>query len=237
MQQLRKDFKLWYSRLQPRGKAFLAVAGLGLFWLLFQLIWNIATGAPLLGGWLAFLLNLLAGTAIGLVVAQFFVMRNMQRTFEANLRESMTKGRRGGNSAENIMGVRNRGSMRSRGGNNMQSALSMVNQISPEDLDKQYRPKLRAKPTLVEKWQEIESPGVYALSEAPQAKVEIIDAADIGGGFFVAKYATEGLIKDRRFMTHRQTGNPLRFDSLRNAKKALIGSKADKKRKPKKRRK
>lgn len=236
---LRKDLNLWYSRLQPRGKAFFGVAVLGLVWLLFQLIWNIATRSPILVGWPALILNTIAGLFIGLVVAQFVVMRNMQRNYERNLRESLTKGRRGGNSAENIMGTRNRASMRSRGGNQMQNAMAMINQIDPDDLDKQYRPKLIAKPTLIAKWAEIEEAGIYALEEAPKAKVEIIEATELGGGFFVAKYAEKGVVKERRFMTHRQTGYPLRFDTLRNAKKALsgkTGAAGAKKRKPKKRR-
>lgn len=229
MEQFRKDVTLWYSRLQTRGKVVLGFAVAGFVWLLVQIIGNIALGSPILGGWPALLLNLVAGILIGLVVAQFFVMRNMQRNFEQNLRSSLTKGRRGGNRAEQISGMRNRGSTRNRGGNTMQSALQMVTQVSPEDLDKQYRPKPLSKPTLVDKWQEIEAPGMYALNKSPKAKVEIIDAADIGGGFFVARYSTKGLLKDRRFMTHRQTGEPLRFDTMRNAKKALDGGKSNKK--------
>lgn len=238
MEQFKKDVTLWYSRLEKRGKIFFAVAVLGFVWIIFQLIWNIATGSPLLGGWLAFVLNLVAAMMVGLVVAQFFIMRNMQRDFDQNLRQSLTKGRRGGNQAEQIMGKRNRGSMRQRGGQ-MQQALSMINEIDPDDLDKQYRPKMFAKPTIVEKWQEIEDAGLYALAESPKAKVEIIDAADIGGGFFVGKYGTDGIIKERRFMTHRKTGNPLRFDTLRNAKKALSGGSKPKsnRAKPKKKKK
>lgn len=223
MEELRKDISLWYTRLQPRGKIFLGVAGLGLVWLLFQFIYNIAAGGLPGPGWLYIILNVLSLTMIALVITQFVVMRRMQKQFDQNLRQSLTKGRRGGNRAEQIMGRRNRGSMRQRGGNNMQQALSMVTQIDPDDLDKQYRPKPLAKPTVIAKWQEIEEAGLYALESSPKAKVEIIDAQEIGGGFFVAKYSTDGFLKDRRFMTHRQTGEPLRFDSLRNAKKALSG--------------
>ncbi len=235
MEALRKDISTWYSRLQPRGKIFLAVAGLGLAWLLFQFIFNIAGGQLPGPSWLYILLNVIAFTLIAMVVAQFILMRRMQRQFEQNLRQSMTKGRRGGNRAEQVMGQRNRGSMRQRGGSNMQSALRLVTQIDLDDLDKQYRPKPLARPTVVEKWQDIDEAGLFALESAPKAKVEIIDANEIGGGFFVAKYSTDGILKDRRFMTHRQTGEPLRFDSLRNAKKALAGgNKASKKKKKRK---
>lgn len=237
MQDLRKDIKLWYSRLQPRGKAFLGVALLGLIWLIFQFIWGIAVGTRLLPLFATIPLNFLAILAISLVVAQFVIMRRMQRNFQQNLREAMTKGRRGGNRAEQIGGVRNRGSMRARGGMNMQQAVSMITQVSTEDLDKQYRPKIRPKPTLVETWSEIEDPGIYALEESPKAAVEIIDAHEVGGGFFVGKYSADGIVKERRIMTHRSTGEPLRFDTLRNAKKALSGGNrpVGKKRRKKKR--
>ena len=240
MEQFKKDITVWYARLEKRGKIFLAVSVLGFVWIIFQLVWNIITKSPPLGGWVAVILNILAISMVGLVVAQFILMRNMQRNFEQNLRESLTKGRRGGNQAEQIMGRRNRGSMRQRGGQ-MQQALSMINEINPDDLDKQYRPKMFAKPTLVEKWQEIEDAGLYALAEKPKEKIEIIEASEIGGGFFVAKYDTKGIVKERHFMTHRKTGNPLRFSTLRNAKKVLSGSNKNKpsntRRKPKKKKK
>lgn len=223
MQELQKDIKNWYARLEQRGKIFLGVAVAGLVWLIFQLIWAIAGGAGLLPAWLAIPINMLAIALIGLVIAQFVMMRRMQRNFQENLREAMTKGRRGGNRAEQIGGVRNRGSMRARGGMNMQQAVSMITQVSTEDLDKQYRPKFRPKATVVEKWAEIDQPGLYALEESPKAVVEIIEATEIGGGFFVGKYSSDGLVKERHIMTHRTTGEPLRFDTLRNAKKALSG--------------
>ena len=236
MEQLQKDLTLWYSKLEQRGKIFLGIAAVGVVWLIFQLIWAIAGQEPFLPAWLAIIINLLFAFLIGLLIAQFIMMRRMQRDYEANLRQVMTKGRRGGNRAEQIGGVRNRGSMRQRGGMNMSKAVSMITQVDVEDLDKQYRPKPFAKPTIVEKWQEIEEPGMYALSATPKLKVEIIDAQDIGGGFFVGKYSDDRFLKDRRIMTDRSSGEPLRFSSLRNAKKALSGNKADKKRPTKKKR-
>ncbi len=223
MQELQKDIKNWYARLEPRGKIFLGVAGVGLVWIIFQIVWGIAVGGGILPGWLTIILNMLALSLIGLVIAQFVIMRRMQRKFQENLREAMTKGRRAGNRAEQIGGVRHRGSMRARGGMNMQQAMTMMTQVSTEDLDKQYRPKIRPKATLVEKWAEIESPGIYALQDSPKAVVEIIEATEIGGGYFVGKYGADGIMKERHIMTHRSTGEPLRFDTLRNAKKALSG--------------
>lgn len=223
MQELQKDIKNWYARLETRGKIFLGVAIAGLVWLIFQLIWGIAVGGSILPTWLTVIFNMLAIALIALVVTQFVIMRRMQRNFQENLREAMTKGRRGGNRAEQIGGVRNRGSMRARGGMNMQQAVSMITQVSTEDLDKQYRPKLRPSATIVEKWAEIEEAGLYALEESPKAIVEIIDAQEVGGGFFVGKYSEDGIVKERHIMTHRSTGEPLRFDTLRNAKKALSG--------------
>lgn len=223
LKDLQKDLRQWYARLQTRGKLILAAAVIAFLWLVFQLIWGIATRTPLVGGWVAIVLNTLAVALVTLIVVQFIVVRRMQKQYEANLREALTKGRRGGNRAEQIMGVRNRGSMRNRGGVNMAQAVSMITQVSVEDLDKQYRPKPLAKPTLIDDWQDISEPGLYALQSEPAAKVEIIDAADIGGGYFVGRYSTSGILKDRRIMTHRQTGEPLRFDTLRNAKKAVAG--------------
>ncbi len=224
MQELQKDIKNWYARLEQRGKIILGVAIVGLVWLIFQLIWAIAGGGSILPAWLSIPLNIVAVALVSLVIAQFVMMRRMQRNFQENLREAMTRGKRGGNRAEQISGVRNRGSMRARGGGvNMQQAMSMMTQVSTEDLDKQYRPKIRPKATVIEKWAEIEEPGLYALIESPKAIVEIIEATEIGGGFFVGKYSEDGIVKERNLMTHRSTGEPLRFDTLRNAKKALSG--------------
>lgn len=223
LKELRKDIVQWYGRLQQRGKLILLAAVIALVWLLFQLIWAVVVREPLLPGWAAIVINTLAVALVTLIVVQFIVVRRMQKEYEANLRQALTKGRKGGNRAEQIMGVRNRGSLRNRGGMNMSQAVSMITQVNVEDLDKQYRPKPLARPTLVADWQDITEPGIYALESEPNAKIEIIDASDIGGGFFVGRYSTTGLLKDRRIMTHRQTGEPLRFDSLRNAKKAVAG--------------
>ena len=171
MEQLQKDIKLWYSKLEQRGKIFLGVAVVGLLWLIFQIIWAVAGQPAFLPNWLSILLNVVVIALITLLVAQFIMMRNMQRDYEKNMRQVMTKGRRAGNRAEQIGGVRNRGSMRQRGGGGMGQAISMITQVDVEDLDKQYRPKPFAKPALVDRWQDIEEPGIYALNATPKAKI------------------------------------------------------------------
>lgn len=230
MEQLKKDLQLWYSKLEVRGKLILGAAIVGLLWLLIQIGFGIA-GRPLLSGWVAFVLNLVAVALVALVVAQFFLIRSMLRNAREQYKEMAVRGRRSGNRAEQITGVRNRGSLRRRSGNSMGQAVSMITQVKVEDLDKQYRPKPLAKPTLVADWKAVAEPGLYALESKPKEKVEIIDAADLGGGYFVGFYG-EGLLKERTLLTHRQTGEPVRFSTLRNAKKALdSGFKAVKARK------
>ena len=219
---MKKDLELWYSRLERRGKIMLGLAVVGAVWLLIQLILAMA-GAPLGLGIIGLILNFIAIGLISLIVTQFFVMRKMQRDYEANYREMMVKGRKGGSRHEQISGRRDRGSMRrASGGADMGQAMQMMTRVSTENLDKHYRPKLVGKPTLVADWKDITEGGMYALESAPGDKVEVIDASDIGGGFFVGKYSGKYL-KERTFLTHKQTGEPLRFSTLRNAKQALSG--------------
>lgn len=234
---MRKDLELWYSRLETRGKVMLALAGVGAAWLLIQLILALA-GVALGLGIIGIILNFIAIALISLLVTQFFVMRKMQRDYEANLRDMMVKGRKGGSPQDQLAGRRDRGSMRrSGGGPDMNQAIQMMTRVSVENLDKHYRPKPIAKPTLVADWKDITEGGLYALNSAPKEKVEVIDASDIGGGFFVGKYSGK-YVQERTLMTHKQTGEPLRFSTLRNAKQAIngkvtIGSGGTKKKKPK----
>lgn len=235
---MKKDLELWYSRLEPRGKIILGLAVVGLIWLLVQLGLAIA-GISLGLGIFGFILNLIAMTLISLIAAQFFMMRKMQRDYEANYREMMVRGRKGGSKMEQISGRRDRGSMRrSGGGADMSQAVQMMTSVSVDNLDKHYRPKPIARPTIIDDWKEITEGGLYALSSAPKEKVEVIDASDIGGGFFVGKYSGK-YVQERILMTHNSTGEPLRFSTLRNAKQALagkavkMGSGGTKKKKPK----
>jgi membrane protein implicated in regulation of membrane protease activity len=220
MEQLKKDIRFWYSKLERRGRIFLGLAIAGLIWLLVQFGFALA-GRPLLSGWPALILNLVSLTFITLIVAQFYMVRTMTRNAREQYRELAVRGRREGNRAEQVTGMRNRGSMRRRGGTQTATqAISMITQVNVEDLDKQYRPKPVARPKLVADWKEIAEPGLYALESSPKQKIEIIDAADVGGGYFVGIYAGS-LLKNRTIMTHKHSGEPLRFSTLRNAKKAL----------------
>lgn len=112
----------------------------------------------------------------------------------------------------------------------MQMAVPAMSILSQEMIDKQFRPQLIGKPTLVTNWMDIDGPGIYALDSVPKEKVEIIDASALGGGYYVGKYSTDSILKERVLVRHQSTGEPLRFASIRNAKKAVAGKSSSKKR-------
>ena len=226
MEELKKDIQLWYSRLERRGKILLGVAGVSLVWLLFQLInailniWNV--GLPLNWSYLGWILNILCIVLVGLMVAQFLLVRKMMRDARDISRQMAVRGRKEGNRTEQMMGVRNGASMRKRGNGNA-PAVQMIAGITAEMLDNQYRPNPLAKADIVENWMDITSAGFYALESAPKEKVEIIDASALGGGFFIGHYRG-GLVKERAFQS--RNGEPIRYNSIRNAKKSLVNGSA-----------
>ncbi len=234
MEQFKKDLQLWYGRLERRGKLVVFLAVIALIWLIARIVLAIA-GVSLGLGIFGIILNILAIILISLVITQFIIIRNMMRDARSTYKEMAMRGKRGGNPMENIAGNRNAGSLRKRGGNNSMAAVSAMTGISQSMIDKQYRPQVvGGKPTVIEDWMAIEEPGMYALVSAPKAKVEIIEATALGGGYFVGKYS-EGVLKERTLMMHRGTGEPLRFQTIRHAKKALAGkSNPGKKRQTKK---
>lgn len=226
-----KDIQKWYKSMETRGRIFLAVAVLGLIWLLVQLVLAI-TGNALTLGWLGFILNTIAFLLIGLVVAQFFMLRRMQNEYEENLKEMLVKGRRSGNPGAQIAGHRNRASGRRASSAAAPSMAAISTGITVENVDKHYRPQVIGRPTVVSDWSEVEVGGVYALEETPKTKVEFIDASDIGGGFFVGKYSGR-YVQERTLITNNK-GEPVRYATLRNAKQALTGKpQKSNKRKPK----
>ena len=225
MEELKKDIQLWYSRLERRGRIVLGFAVASLVWLLLQLInaiLNLAgVGLPLNLGWIGWLLNIVCIVLIGLMVAQFILIRGMMRDARNLSREMPVRGRKEGNRTEQMTGIRNGASMRKRGGG--VPAVQMIAGLNAEMLDKQYRPNPLAKATIVEDWMEITSAGFYAHASAPKDKVEIIDGSTVGGGFFIGHYVG-GLVKERHFQS--RNGEPIRYNSIRNAKKSLVNGNA-----------
>lgn len=215
-----KEITRWYQQLQPRGKILFYAAVVGLVWLLTQLILSIAGVAlPSDGPWpiVFFVLNLLAVTLVALIVAQFFLVRRMQKQArEAQMRMIMGGQKHGPRVQQpNIRGrVSRTGKM-----TQQMSGVRMTGAVSAQDIDQQYRSNPFARATKVADWMDIEEPGVYALTEEPREKIQIIDASDTIGGFFVGKW-TGGRLKTREIVCNSR-GEPLHFATLRNAKKYL----------------
>lgn len=217
---LKKDLQLWYTKLEKRGRILVWVAVAALIWLILQfVIGGIArqTWFSVIPNFVRIPLNILCVLLVALVIGQFYLVRSMLKEAQEQYQQMMVRGRRDGGGM-NITGTRPRTAGKQ--GKAMSQMAQALPALSADLLDKQYRPKPLAKPTLVKDWKEVAEGGVYALESNPKAKIEIIDAADIGGGYFIAYYQG-GMLKERTFYTAKNNDDPVRFDSLRNAKKVL----------------
>ena len=216
-----KQIKKWYSRLSRTGRILLYAAGVGLAWLLFQLLNTIFGFLPELPQWarvLFIVLNVIAILLITFVVAQAAAVIYMLNEESEMIREMMTRGKRG-SQMQNVAGHRNAGSMTRRGARNMQTAVGGL--LTVDAVNQKYPARWYKRPTVIADWMEIEEPGLYALSEDRKQKIEIIDATEVGAGYLIGTFEGRFVQWKRKLVLNRKTGRPQTFSSLRNAKKQL----------------
>jgi hypothetical protein len=230
----KKEWNQWYPNLKIWGKALFFAAVVAFVLILLQLI-NWITGffladgplVPTLGSQIGLWALLINTVLIGLVVfivAQFLLLRNMRQEQMEKQIEMITRGRKGGNPMESMTGTRNRGT---RPGRSPQMNQRVAFKVTADEINQQYRPKLRAKVTKVPEWKEITEPGVYALAARPKDKVQIIDANDTVGGYYVGRWYKGRFFRTRHLALHKKTHTPLQFSSIRSAKKYLRSTMPD----------
>lgn len=219
---LQKAIELWSSRLTQTGKIILGSAIVGFIWILLQIVNAIAGHVvPPFSefglGWLAFILNLIAFTLVLMVVVQIaFTYYTYQEAMKSH-REMIVRGRRGGSRMEQMAGRRTRASGQRRAANS--ANLRIAPDVSADQLNRHYPHRWYKKPTLVEDWKEIREPGIYALNSEPKQKIEVIDASDIGGGFYLGTWS--GRFVPSRSIVTNKAGKPINFATMRHAKKQI----------------
>ncbi|MCP5098988.1 MAG: hypothetical protein GY943_25835 [Chloroflexi bacterium] len=217
---MQKDIKKWYSRLTRTGKILLYAAGVALVYLLLALINRIFGIVNVDLGVFGIILNVVAILLILFVVLQAAAIIYMMREENEMYREMMTKGRRRGNSMEQAAGRRSQASMTKRGAQSAQMHVRGI--LTVDNINQKYPAKWYKRPSVVTEWKEIKEPGIYALDSENKPKVEIIDASEVGGGFFVGTWEGNRFLKyKRKLILNKRTGRPQSFSSLRNAKKQL----------------
>ena len=220
---MRKDIERWYSRLTRTGRILLYAAGVGLVWLLFRIINGI-------GGFLVIennvvnivftVLNVVAILLITFVVVQAAAIIYMMREENEMYREMMTKGRRRGNQMEQVAGRRSAASMTKRGARN--ASVNLGGMLTVDNINQKYPARWYRRGTAVSEWKDISEAGVYTLEDNSNVKIEIIDASEVGGGFYVGTWSGNRFLKYRRTLVlNKKTGRPQSYSSLRNAKKQL----------------
>jgi hypothetical protein len=217
---MQKDIKKWFSRLTRTGKILLYAAGVALIWLLLGLINNIFDIIDVNLGVVGIILNVVAILLIVFVILQAAAVIYMMREENERYREMMTKGRRRGNSIEQAAGHRTQASLTRRGAQSAQMHVRGV--LTVENINQKYPAKWYKRPSIVSEWKDITEPGLYALNNSDKTKIEIIDASEVGGGFFVGTWEGNRFFKYKRtLILNKRTGRPQSYSSLRNAKKAL----------------
>ncbi|MCO5185727.1 MAG: hypothetical protein M9941_18315 [Anaerolineae bacterium] len=226
---IKKEWKLWYPNLKVGGKVLFWGAVVALILLLLQFTnWLsgffspdgetlVPTLGDLIGFWALLINTILIGLVV-FVVAQFLLLRSMRQEQLEEHRQMITRGRKGGNPLEAMSGVRNRGM---RPGRAPQMQQRVAYNVSADKINQQFRPKLLARPTKVVAWKDITEPGVYALVAQPKDKIEIIDATEVTGGFYVGRWYKGRFFRSRQLAMHKKTNTPLQFSSVRSTKKYL----------------
>jgi len=220
---MQKAIKQWYSRLTKTGKILLYAAAVGLVWLILQLINNIFGILLVENNVVRIIFTVLNVASILLIVfvvmqavAIIYVMREENEMY----REMMTKGRRHGNRMEQAAGRRSQASMTRRGARGMN--VNVTGMLTVDNINQKYPARWYKRPSLVAEWKDITEPGMYALESDSKQKVEIIDATELGGGFFVGTWTGNRFYQWKRVLVlNKRTGRPQSYSSLRNAKKQL----------------
>jgi len=218
---MQKDIKIWFSRLTRTGKILLYSAAVGLVWLLLGIINNIFNIVEIDGALriVFIVMNVIAILLIIFVLMQAAAVIYMMREENEMYREMMTKGRRRGNSMEQVGGRRSQASMTRKGA---QSQAFSTGFLTVENINQKYPARWHKKPKLISEWKEIKESGIFALESDPKVKIEIIDATEMGGGYFVGTWEGNKVMKYKRILVlNKKTGRPLSFSSLRNAKKKI----------------
>ena len=222
IQNLRKAIELWSSRLTQTGKIILWAAIVGFVWFLLQIL-NAIFGHVVprfsdLGlGWLAFVLNLAAFLLVFMVVVQIAFTYYSYQEAQKNYREMIVRGRRGGNRMEQMAGRRTRASGQRRGAS--AANMRMTPDLTADQINRHYPMRWFKKATLVEEWKDVTEAGVYALTSEPKKKIEILDASEIGGGFYLGTWS--GRFVPTRDIVVNKAGKPVNFATLRLAKKGI----------------
>lgn len=222
IQNLRKAIELWSGRLTQTGKIILGAAIVGFVWIILQIL-NAIFGhvVPRFSdfglGWLAFILNLVAVVLILMVTAQIAFTYYSYQEAQKNYREMIVRGRRGGNPMEQVAGYRNRASGQRRGAS--AANFRMTPELTADQINRHYPMRWLKKPTLVEDWKDVKEAGLYALTSEPKKKIEILDASEIGGGFYLGTWG--GRFVPTRDIVVNKAGKPINFATLRLAKKGI----------------
>lgn len=220
---MQKELQRWYSRLTRTGKILLYAAIVGLVWLLLQLInniFNIIEVTNQIVSIIFIVLNVVSILLIIFVIMQAVAVIYVMREENEMYREMMTKGRRRGSQMEQIAGHRNPASMTRRGSRGMN--VNVGGMLTVDNVNQKYPARWYKRTTAVAEWKDISEPGLYTLASDSSFKIEIIDATELGGGYFVGTWSGNRFIKwKRNLVLNKRTGRPQSFSSLRNAKKQL----------------
>ncbi len=220
---MQKDIKRWYSRLTRTGKILLYAAGVGLVWLLLQLVNNIFDIIVVENNVVRIIFTVLNVVSILLIIFVFMqaaAIIYMMREENEMYREMMTKGRRHGNQMEQVAGRRSAASMTKRGAR--AANVNIGGMLTVDNINQKYPARWYKRPTTIAEWKDITEAGVYTLKDNTNVKVELIDATELGGGFFVGTWSGNRFFKYKRsLILNKKTGRPQSYSSLRNAKKQL----------------
>lgn len=229
MKDLRKAVDLWSSRLTQTGKIILGAAIVGLVWIILQIINRIVGLVPRFSeintflGILAIVLNIAAVVLIVMVIAQIaFTYYTYQEAMKSH-REMIVRGRRGGNRMEQMAGRRHRGSGQRKSARN--TNMRVAPDVSADQINRHFPHRWLQKPSLVSDWKEIKEAGIFALEESPKEKIEILDAKEIGGGYYLGTWSGR-FIPQRSIVTNKD-GKPINYATLRHAKKQIPRSLSD----------
>ncbi|MEM7118343.1 MAG: hypothetical protein AAF614_38295 [Chloroflexota bacterium] len=218
---LRKAIDLWSSRLTRTGKIILVAAIIGFVWLLLQTINGIFGIVPTLGelglGILAVILNIVAILLVAMVVAQIGFTYYTYQEAQKSHREMIVRGRRGGNRMEQMSGRRHRGSGQRKSARS--ANMRVAPDVSADQINRHFPHRWMKKPDLVAEWKDIKEAGIYALEETPKEKIEILDAKEIGGGFYLGTWS--GRFVPQRSIVTNKAGKPINYATLRHAKKQI----------------
>ena len=220
---MQKDIKRWYSRLTRTGKILLYAAAVGLVWLLLQLINNIFNIVEITNNVVIIIFTILNVASILLIIFVFMqaaAIIYMMREENEMYREMMTKGRRHGNQMEQVAGRRNAASMTKRGAR--AANVNVSGMLTVDNINQKYPARWYKRATAIAEWKDITGPGIFTLQDDSSVKVEIIDATELGGGFFVGTWSGNRFFKwKRKLVLNKRTGRPQSYTSMRNAKKQL----------------